>query len=163
MTEINQDVALEAERVAYDLGFHLVGTLSPEEVATATSELRTRIEQYGGSILGEEEPRHIRLAYHMSRSAWGKREDFDSAYFGVFVFEAGKDMVGAIEEAVKTFPQVFRYLLLKTEADTALFLMKERELFGESEVVEESPEEVSEEVATPEEETDTKEEEEEVS
>lgn len=140
MTEINQDVAPEAERVAYDLGFHLVGTLSPEEVLTATSDIRARIESNGGVILGEEAPRHIRLAYVMYRSSWGKREDFDSAHFGVVIFEATKEQIGVIEEAIKAYTQVFRYLLLKTDAENALFLMKERELFGEAEGVEESAE-----------------------
>jgi ribosomal protein S6 len=142
MTEINQDTAPEAERVAYDLGFHVVGTLSPEEVTTAVSEIRALIESNGGVVLGEEAPRHIRLAYTMYRSSWGKREDFDSAHFGVFIFEATKEAVGTIEAAIKAYPNVFRYLLLKTDAENALFLMKERELFGESEVAEDSTEEV---------------------
>jgi len=66
----------------YEVGYHLVSTISEDKVGPEIAKLRQAIESRSGSVVAEEWPKKTELAYTISRREGGKRAKYDSSYFG---------------------------------------------------------------------------------
>lgn len=134
----------------YEVGFHLVPTLSESEVTSAVEAIRALV---GKVIIKEEVPRKLTLAYIIERSKAGRREKFAEAYFGFIKFEAEKEQIPAIAEALRADQNVLRHLLIETVREDvttsrrAVFASDrlEGETIKKPQAAEEKPAEVSEE------------------
>src|SRR3989344_3831606 len=107
----------------YEIGFHLVPTLTEAEAADAFQRMHTALSKASASILAQELPKKISLAYRIERSVAGKREKYTEGYFGFVKFEflAESESVGeavnALEEMLRGDSQVLRYLFIKTSRE----------------------------------------------
>lgn len=98
----------------YELGYHLVPTLAEEQVPQASDAVRGMIEGVSGTIIADEKPVFIDLAYTIVKVVNHKNKSFDEAYFGFIKFEAYPEEIATLEEALKRDENVLRYLVVKT-------------------------------------------------
>lgn len=118
------DMELEAQQALYDLGYHLRGDLAEDAVSGEVASLKKALESAGAKIVYEREPVATPLAYTISRMTKGKREDFDTAYFGTLLLEGGATTVEKTMEVLTGNPALIRFLLLKTTQQAAEETMK---------------------------------------
>ncbi|MDD5152781.1 MAG: 30S ribosomal protein S6 [Candidatus Pacebacteria bacterium] len=98
----------------YELGYHLVPTLSEEQVPGASKAVRGMIDGISKDIIAEEAPVFIDLAYQVVKTINHKNKRFDDAYFGFIKFEASPEDIAKLEEGLKKDENVLRYLIVKT-------------------------------------------------
>ena len=133
----------------YELGYHLIPTLSEEQIPAASGAVRGMIERISKDIIAEELPVFIDLAYQIVKTVEHKNKRFDEAYFGWIKFEAEPKGIAELEEGLKKDDNVLRYLVVKTlREDTfiakkfASVKVKEQEEIVAEEIIEENIEEV---------------------
>jgi ribosomal protein S6 len=116
-TQANEGKGHEA---IYEIGFHLVPTLTEAEAVAALERMHKALGKAEATILAEESPKKINLAYRIERSVAGKREKYTEGYFGFikFEFSAESETIGesvnALEAMLRGDSHVLRYLLIKT-------------------------------------------------
>lgn len=98
----------------YELGYHLVPTLSVEQIPAASGAVRGMIERISKDIIAEELPVFIDLAYQIVKTIEHKNKRYDDAYFGFIKFEANPEDIKTLEEELKKDNNVLRYLVTKT-------------------------------------------------
>lgn len=98
----------------YEVGYHLVPTLSENDVADRVDRVAKALAKLDASTLSEGQPELIELAYTMSRSESGERKDFDTAYFGWVKFEAVPEAIAALDETLKGMNDILRFIIVKT-------------------------------------------------
>lgn len=101
----------------YELGFHIVPTVTENKVAEVFSKIKDIINKNNGSIVKEGEPKAIKLAYTIIKKIGVKNEKFDNAYFAWIKFNADSADINAIKNKIDSDPEVLRYLVLKTVND----------------------------------------------
>lgn len=123
-----QDEGTEAR--VYELGYHLVPALREEELPAEVSSLRSRIEALGGVFIADEFPRSIPLAYTMFRSSGGRRERFNTAYFGWVKFEMDPSSAEKLAKELRGEKKLVRFIVIKTVRENTMIpkrLLTERE------------------------------------
>jgi ribosomal protein S6 len=123
-TEINESANVEGIRV-YELAFHLIPTLSDEEITVQFSHLKSLIEKKGGTFIGEGAPAMIDLAYEISKTVKALKKRYNKAYFGWVKFEINPEEIAAIEKDMKAFETVIRYLVITTVRENTYIGPKE--------------------------------------
>lgn len=103
----------EGETASYECAFHILPTGTDEEVSAVFAKLKELVEQAGGTVVHEETPRLLDLAYEIEKSIDGSKRSFNAAYFGWVRFVALPEAAVAADEAVRTAPEVLRHLLVK--------------------------------------------------
>ena len=105
----------------YEIGFHLVPTLTEEEAAAAFARIGKALDTAGATVLDKESPKKISLAYRIERSVSGKREKYTEGYFGFVKFELPEEGAGEaaqqLDGMLHTDHEVLRYLLIKTSRE----------------------------------------------
>jgi ribosomal protein S6 len=104
----------------YELGSHIVSSLSEEEVNKVYAGLKDLITNASGSIVAEEAPQLMDLAYVMVKHAHGKNIRHATANFSWIKFEIDPSQVPAIHEAVSTNEHVLRFIIVKTVKENTL-------------------------------------------
>ena len=112
-----QENTTENETKLYELGFHLVPTFSEEKVLGKLSEMVALIEKNGGVVKSSKNPELRPLAYEIGKSGGGKKEHFDSSFFGYVIFEMERNKVVAFHKAIKGSAGVLRILLVEVPKD----------------------------------------------
>lgn len=110
----NMDHNEHTEPRVYELGYHLVPTISEENIPKASKAVRGMVERISKGILSEENPVFIDLAYTIVKTVDHKNKRFDNAYFGWIKFEAEPAGIAELEEGLKKDDNVLRYLIAKT-------------------------------------------------
>ena len=102
------------EGVVYEIGFHLIPLVSEDEVASHVSTIKSTLDEAGARVISEEFPTLRELAYSISKKVRGSKESFDSAYFGWIKFESASEAIEDIDEAMRDFEEVLRFIIVKT-------------------------------------------------
>ncbi len=106
------------ERRVYELGYHMVPTLTEEELQKEVELLRSAISELNGTIVSEGEPNMIDLAYTMAVNEGGKNTKYDTSYFGWIKFDLEPKNIAYLKnEVIEDNKNIFRYLLIKTVAE----------------------------------------------
>ena len=108
----------------YELGYHIVSTVAEENLSKEAEALKAIVLKDGGSLVSEGEPKLINLAYSMTKSVADTRKKFNTAYFGWLKFETKSELMPSIKKAVDAYPNVLRYLLIKTVRENTLYTPK---------------------------------------
>jgi len=108
-----ENIETGGEPTVFEVGYHILPTLSDELVASEIAEIKALIEEKGGKVIGEGEPELIDLEYEMTKVLNNTRERFQTAYFGWVKFELVEGAV-TIKEELDQRLNVLRYLLIKT-------------------------------------------------
>lgn len=112
-----EDEGDDAASGVYELGFHLLSTLSEGEVLSAVEALKGILKDAGASLFAERAPLMMPLAYGIDAVIDGARRTFDSAYFGWLAFEASPSALAMLNEKVAVEASVLRHLVVKTNRD----------------------------------------------
>jgi ribosomal protein S6 len=75
------------ERRVYELGYLAVSTLSESHLTEAVDSVRKALTDRGGSIISEDAPHELLLAYTMYTRSQEKNIPHDKAFFGSIKFE----------------------------------------------------------------------------
>jgi len=129
----------EESGFVYELGYHLLPTLSDEEVQKEADSFKALIEKNGGSLVSEEAAKPMHLAYTMIKKQEGKNAKFDSSFFGWIKFELNAESVLKVKEELDLSKNVLRFIIIKTVREYTP--LQHKELFKEPEV--EAPKPIS--------------------
>lgn len=118
--EVTAEKENAGETGVYELGFHLVSSLSEAEVGEEVTRLKDLIAAKGGVFIADEFPKEMPLAYEMVKVVVGKRERHTKSYFGWVKFEIGAGEVPGLLTEIETRPSVLRALLVKTVRENTM-------------------------------------------
>ncbi|MEN9390615.1 MAG: hypothetical protein RLZZ283_715 [Candidatus Parcubacteria bacterium] len=105
----------DAERTGiYEIGYHLLSSLSDAEVTAAVKELTALLKDKGATFIGEKAPERIDLAYTIEKKIDGRLTGFNQAYFGWVAFEINSSELVSIKTYLDTTTHFLRYLLIST-------------------------------------------------
>jgi len=107
----------ETRTNVYEVGYHLLPTLSEEAVTPAVQELMSLIKAENGTFVGDRFPSKIPLAYAIAKRVNGKLTNFDSAYFGWVAFEAPREAIARLKVALDANPSILRSLIVVTDRE----------------------------------------------
>lgn len=119
MAENDSSEERDIEQHVYEFGFHLVSSLSEEEVLPELSLLKRTIEEHGGAFISEEYPQKRALAYPITRRVAGKTEIFDRSYFGWVKFKMASQSIIAFKKAIDNNNAVLRFIIVHAEREIA--------------------------------------------
>ncbi len=119
MTEINIESTKEGFKV-YELGIHLLPTLSEADVQVEFSKIKSNIEKLDGEIISESQPKMFNLAYEIPKTLKAQKKWYETAYFGWVKFELDSSKVAVFEKFVKELEHTLRYLIVKTVRENTL-------------------------------------------
>ncbi len=113
MTE-NKTISTKEGFKVYELGIHLLPTLSEADVQVEFSKIKAQIEKLEGEFISESLPRMFTLAYEIPKTIKAVKRWYETAYFGWVKFELEAKNLAAFEKFVKELDNTLRYLLVKT-------------------------------------------------
>jgi ribosomal protein S6 len=119
-----ETIEKEGGAQVYELGYHIVSTVAEENLPKEVEALKAIVLKDGGSLVSEGEPKLINLAYSMTKSVADIKKKFNTAYFGWIKFETKSELMPMIKKAVDAYPNVLRYLLIKTVRENTMFTPK---------------------------------------
>lgn len=148
----------EKHAQVYELGYHVLPTVSKDELDGEVAKIRAAIEKRGGSFIAEGTPETITLAYTMYVNNGGKQTGYNSAHFGWIKFEMATDEAVALQkEDLDTNANILRYIVIRTtkeetraqvqlEQNNILREVKNESILEKKEVIEEGGEVSDEEI-----------------
>lgn len=104
----------------YEVGYHIVPTVSPEHLANEVEAIKAILgkvglpAQAGAAIISEEFPRMISLSYPMLKVVGPKRDYFDTANFGWIKFESSPAGAVELKKALDLSEKILRFIIVKT-------------------------------------------------
>ncbi len=105
------------ERAVYEIGYHVVPTVSEESLTQIVSKITDFLKQGGAEFVGERFPSNVELAYSIAKRIDGKNVKFDSAYFGWIAFEADRASAELIHQYLSADENILRFLIVRTDRD----------------------------------------------
>ncbi|MFH0804337.1 MAG: 30S ribosomal protein S6 [Candidatus Zambryskibacteria bacterium] len=120
MDEINN----ENDSLIYEVGFHLLPTVDESDVLAQSLNIKSIIEESGGTIISEDVPKMTVLAYDISKSVNSKKQKFNKAYFGWVKFEIGPSKIAEIKTKIENIMDVLRFLIIKTVRENTIHTPK---------------------------------------
>src|SRR3989338_1750481 len=108
------------EKNIYELGYHLIGTLSEEDAQKEADELREAVLAMGAEMIAEDSPKLRPLAYAITKKREGKNTKYTSAYFGWIKFELAISAASSVKKIFYDNQKVLRFLLSKTVRESTL-------------------------------------------
>lgn len=109
------------EPQVYEVGYHLIASVSSPEGEKTVHALHKLIADAGGSIISEEAPKQMRLAYTMVKHDAGKNYKFDTTEFGWIKFEAAATTAEKMKNLLLADGNVLRHLIVKTVRENTLY------------------------------------------
>lgn len=103
--------------LVYEIGYHLVPTLSDADAVAQAAAIRTQVEKAGGSVLSAEEPKRMTLAFRIERSEGGARGKYTESYFGWVKFEGPEELhtsVPMLKDSLTGNDRILRFMLVET-------------------------------------------------
>lgn len=120
MAKAKETQEIEIPKV-YELGSHIISSLSEDEVSKVYEALKDLIITAGGKVLSEEAPQLMDLAYVMIKHVQGKNVRHASANFSWIKFEIDPSVIPAIHESVSANENILRFIIVKTVAENTLY------------------------------------------
>ncbi len=138
---------LGADQKVYEVGFHIVPTMTEDALAEEVAKIRSAIGAVNGTIIADGAAKKMDLAYTIAKVAQNKRTNYSVSYFGWFKFESEPKGAKEVASVLKADDNIIRFLLVKTVredtmAPRKLFIKKKEEEVAEAEEVVISEEEI---------------------
>ncbi len=112
-TNTSSEVVDARAPIIYEVGFHLVPTITEDAVGAAVEKIRKVIGD-DAEFISEGYPQKMSLAYVIERAAQGKREKYGESWFGWIKFAQTRDKMPGIEAALTASRDVLRFLTIET-------------------------------------------------
>ena len=120
----------------YELGFHIVGTIDSNKVASVIDEIKSLIQTHHGDIVREGEVREMTLAYTMLKHVAGVNKRYNQTFFDWIKFTTNPEDLANLKTALDSNENIVRFILVKTVNDDEHSTIKMAELEEEEEVTE---------------------------
>jgi len=98
----------------YEISYLLVPSLPQEKVGAEAAALSALLAQHSATVIDEEAPSSISLAYEMDKSSGGAHQRFDQGYFGWIKFSCPSSSIEDIRKGFEQSPNVLRSLAVST-------------------------------------------------
>ncbi|MDQ5930684.1 MAG: small subunit ribosomal protein [Bacteroidota bacterium] len=118
------DTLDDKETRVYEFSYLLVPGMAEEDVTAKVDSLKKLFTDNGATIIADEVPEYIGLAYTMIHKVNNKNERVNSAYFGWFKFTSEPDILEKVKVAIDRDVELVRYLLVKTVAENTMMPKK---------------------------------------
>lgn len=115
--DVLADADDESPSSVYEIGYHLLPTLSEEAVSADVKEMTELLAKNGAVIVGDKHPIRMPLAYTITKRISGKILRFDEAYFGWVAFEVPREAALRLDETFKAHKDVLRHIIIRTSRD----------------------------------------------
>ncbi len=123
----------------YELGYLILPSIPEENLSDVVTRLKQVFVKAGGVEVVSEDPFKMDLAYEMSKVVGARKYVVRDAYIGWMKFEVEPGMVPGIQESVKAFEEVLRFLLIKAPRESAFTFEKARKALEEAQMPAEEP------------------------
>ena len=117
----------------YEIGFHLVPSLSEDEVEKEVTSIKEVIEMAGGSFIAEGYPNMRALEYTIEVADAIPKTRYDHAQFGWIKFEGDPSLPDELYSQLSTDANIIRMLVIKTVRENTLYGPKLRQQKKEEE------------------------------
>ncbi len=104
----------------YELGYHILPNLSEDEVAKAVTGIKDVLAGMEASIIAEQFPQMMELAYDLGKEIENKLRKFSTAYFGWIKFEVETSEIEGFKTAMDKNMSVLRFIIIKTVRESTL-------------------------------------------
>lgn len=104
----------------YEVGYHFVPTLSPEQVEVEVENLKKYLTKSEAVVISEAAPVETTLAYMMAKQTGGVRGKFTTSFFGWVKFELSPAKVAPLKKFLDETDHILRYLLIETVRENTL-------------------------------------------
>lgn len=124
--EVKEETEEETEQNSenlrvYEIGFHLIPSLSEDEIAEEVSNMKKAIEDAGGVYITEGYPKTTKLEYTIEVPITMPKSRFTHSQFGWIKFEAGAEAPESIKEALSRNTNIIRMIIIKTVRENTLY------------------------------------------
>ncbi len=128
----------------YEVSYLLLPSLAIEQVPGKASSLKEMLTGLGGTVISDENPVLIDLAYPMVKVVGTERHKANTGYFGWIKFEMATEDVEKVKKALDADNTTLRYLIVKTVRENTLLngkmkLQKEEKFTREDDMLEDVP------------------------
>ena len=107
------------DKLVYEVGYHIVPTVEEVAIPAEADAIKSAVVETGGSVISEDSPKIMNLAYDISKSVNAKRQSYSKAYFGWVKFEVEPAAIAPIKSKIESMASVLRFIIIKTvKADT---------------------------------------------
>ena len=96
----------------YEFAFHILPTVTEEEVPAVFGDLKTLIDHAGGHIIQEEAPQHFDLAYTVVTHSEGKNFKYNHSFFGWVRFMSLPEHIEKLQAEIKHDGRVMRHIII---------------------------------------------------
>ncbi|TSC70495.1 MAG: Uncharacterized protein CEO12_330 [Parcubacteria group bacterium Gr01-1014_46] len=107
-------------KVVYEVSYLLLPTLSLEQVPVKVASVKDALVSSGATLISDEDPVLIDLAYSMTKVVQTNRHKADQGYFGWVKFEISKDSINQVKKFFDNNVDVLRHLIIKTVRENTL-------------------------------------------
>ena len=108
----------------YEVGFHVVPSISEDKLVQKVADFRSLIEKGNGTVIAEGAPKNQPLAYTLYKDVGSVRSKYTNAYFGWVKFEAPASSIAAVKDVMDKDEQVIRHIIIKTVRENTLYTPK---------------------------------------
>jgi len=124
----------EKQTQIYEVGYHIVPTVSEEKLGDKVGAIKQVLDGIGASLISEEHPKMIPLAYEIKRRVEGANaEKFNTAYFGWIKFESESTKIAELNEKLDKNDDILRYIVIKTVRENTIYVKTFNAQKGEEE------------------------------
>ena len=136
----------------YEVSYLLLPSLAVEQVPSKAASMKTMLTSLGGTVISDENPVLIDLAYSMTKVVGTDRHKANTGYFGWIKFEMATGDVEKVKKALDADVDTVRYLIIKTVRENTLLngkmkLQKEEKFVRDEDALEDVPADVLKETA----------------
>lgn len=118
------EVVKDTEPKIYEVGYHIVPTVSEDNLPEVVSAIKEIIEKNDGVTVSEELPTLMDLAYPMTQTVQNKKVTHNRAYFGWVKFQTKPELAEKIKEALDLDENVLRFIIIKTVRESTMISPK---------------------------------------
>lgn len=119
-SDLSAEALAEAETQVYELGFHIISSVEEGKLPAEVDSIKASIEKQGGAFIAEEFPKKTALAYTITKDIEGKKQKFDTAYFGWVKFEMKTENIMNVKDDMDKNKNILRFLIIKTVKESTL-------------------------------------------
>lgn len=109
-----------SNKKVYELGYHILPTLSEDEVAKVVTALKGELSKMDAEVIAEAHPTMTTLSYELGKDIENKNRKFGTAYFGWVKFEVETSLIEGFKELMEKNLNVLRFIIVKTVRESTL-------------------------------------------
>lgn len=118
---IDGELELEDETKIYEISFHIVPSISPEDLVSEFEKIKKIVsDKEEREIIAESFPSLRNLAYKLSKTVKTVKSIYTQANFGWIKFVAHPHNIDPIKNELDKQDQIIRYLIISTVRENTL-------------------------------------------